>query len=131
MLNEIIVGIREAIEAAVPDISVYHTDPTAHEDDFPIIIFNLEVASPVNFMGGGQDIIGSLFVSYFDESDLGSGSLRDIEEVVYAALHKQDFTALGYSGTALWNMERRETRILKDANLLTCDDVYQIFGSKD
>ena len=131
MLNEVIVGILNSIEDAVPNISVYHTDPSAHEGNFPIIIFNFQIATQNNFMGGAEDIIGTLFISYFDEADLGSGSLRDIEETVHLALHKQNFTAEGYSNAGFWNIERRETVTLENANLLTCDDVFTIYGSKD
>jgi len=131
MLNNVIIGIKEALEAAVPDVAVFHSDPTSHQGDFPIIIFNLQVTDNNDFMGGDRDIISGLVVSYFDDADKGSGSLRDLEEPVFEALHKATFEATGYSNAGFWSTERRETRVLADVNLMTCDDVFTIYGSKE
>lgn len=129
-LQEIINGLRSKIQDVNPEIELFFHSPTAHVDDFPFIVFDVDTASQNDYMGTSADPVAVLAIAFFSDADKGSASLRTIEESVHTALHKQEFTAENHTGTATWSLERGNAEIIQDVNALGCIDTYTIFGSE-
>ena len=131
-INALKIGIKEALEAALVDVPVFYRQPPPHDTQSPLVTYIINQVTPVDYMGGtSSDLVAILTVACFVDVDKGSIALRTLEQTTYSALHKQNFTATGFSNTSLWNMERRQVVVLNDTNLMACADLYQILGTED